>query len=182
MEHVSDIPIEKDNINDKTQFTKRKYTKNINNPRWKNQKNLNHKDKNDLITSSDSDIDSITTNNTIDERISNSDSSEMSEHTVSSNNKISNNRILNKQQPVIEPIINYIKPPKRGRGRPKKVLKSIDNNKSQQHLDEQQIQITQYPDDDYVEPIKDKLTIENKDIARNCRYNLRSSNQKKGVG
>jgi hypothetical protein len=35
--------------------------------------------------------------------------------------------------------MNYIKPPKRGRGRPKKVLQSIDNNKSQQHLDEQQI-------------------------------------------
>jgi hypothetical protein len=123
MELVSDLPIEKDNINDKTHLTKRKYTKNIKNPRWKNQKNLNHKDKSDLITSSDSDNDSITTNNTIDERISKIDSSEISKQTVSSNNKISNNRILNKQQPVIEPIINYIKPTKRGRGRPKKVLK-----------------------------------------------------------
>jgi hypothetical protein len=140
------------------------------------------KDKNDIITSSDSVNDSITTNNTIDERISNSDSSEMSKQTVSSNNKISTNRILNKQQPVIEPIINCIKPPKRGRGRPKKVLKSKDNNKSQQHLDEQQIQITEYPIDNHVEPIKNKSTIANEDIARNCRYNLRSLNQKKGVG
>jgi hypothetical protein len=61
-ELVSDSPIENDHgiVN-----SKRKYTKNINNPRWEKHKNLNH-------TSSSSDNESITTNNTIDERISNS--------------------------------------------------------------------------------------------------------------
>jgi len=40
------------------------------------------------------------------------------------------------KQPVIESIIKHIITPKRGRGRPKEVLKSKDNKKSQQHIDE----------------------------------------------
>jgi hypothetical protein len=92
-ELVSDSPIENHGI----VKSKRKYTKNINNPRWEKQKNLNHKDSNDKVTSSSSDNESIITNSTIDECISNSNSSEISKKLVSSNNKINNNENSNKQ-------------------------------------------------------------------------------------
>jgi hypothetical protein len=84
------------------------------------------------------------------------------------------------RQPVIESINNFIIPRRKGRGRPKKVSILIENNKSQQNLDEQQSLLSQYPYNDHDGPTKNKLTIENKDIARNCRYNLRSSNQMNG--
>jgi hypothetical protein len=74
-ELISDSTIENDHGIVKS---KRKYTKNINNPRWKNQKNLNRKNDSDLVTSSSRDYESITTNNTIDERISNSETSKTS--------------------------------------------------------------------------------------------------------
>jgi hypothetical protein len=53
-ELVSESPTENDNKIGKTKNTERKYTKNINNPRWKNKKNLDHKEINDSVTSGSS--------------------------------------------------------------------------------------------------------------------------------